>query len=151
MEVWELVARESIRDAVARYNANGDAGRFEAVVDVFAPNCVFELVDGERRSLHHGHDGVREVLTAFAQRWSAEAVAQGSTPYVRHFVATTQIDVHDRASATARSYIAAVMAHGLDHWGRYVDRFALIDGRWLLAHRIAITERRLTGDIPHVV
>ena len=29
MESWELVARESVRDLVARYNANGDSGRFD--------------------------------------------------------------------------------------------------------------------------
>ena len=31
MEVWELIARESIRDCIARYNANGDSGRREGV------------------------------------------------------------------------------------------------------------------------
>ena len=28
MQLWELTARESIRDLVTRYNSNGDAGRF---------------------------------------------------------------------------------------------------------------------------
>ena len=28
MELWELFAREGIRDLVARYNSNGDTGRF---------------------------------------------------------------------------------------------------------------------------
>jgi hypothetical protein len=32
-----LVARESIRDLVARYNANGDTGRFAQVLDLFRP------------------------------------------------------------------------------------------------------------------
>jgi hypothetical protein len=32
------------------------------------------------------------------------------------------------------------MAQGLDHWGRYVDEFAVIDGRWLF------TSRRVTTD-----
>ena len=32
----ELVARESIRDLVARYNPNGDSGRFDQVVELFA-------------------------------------------------------------------------------------------------------------------
>lgn len=149
MDLAELVARESIRDAIARYNANGDAGRIDAVVDVFAPDCVFELVDGEHRSVHHGHDGVRAVMSSFAERWRADAEATGTTPYVRHLVTTTQIDVVDATTATARSYVVALMAHGVDHWGRYVDRFALVGGRWLLAHRVAITERRLFTDTPH--
>ncbi len=44
MELWELAARESIRDLVARYNANGDSGRFEQQMQVFAPDAVMELV-----------------------------------------------------------------------------------------------------------
>ena len=44
MELWELVARESIRDLVARYNANGDAGRFDQVWTLFADDAVMELV-----------------------------------------------------------------------------------------------------------
>jgi hypothetical protein len=29
MELWELIAREGIRDLVTRYNSNGDTGRLE--------------------------------------------------------------------------------------------------------------------------
>ena len=48
MELWELVARESIRDRIARWNANGDAGRFPEMVAVLAPEVEFELtVPGE--------------------------------------------------------------------------------------------------------
>ena len=43
MELWELVARESIRDRIARWNANGDVGRFPEMVAVLAPDVEFEL------------------------------------------------------------------------------------------------------------
>ena len=43
----EVAAREAIRDLVARYNANGDAGRFDDVVALFAPDAVMELPNGE--------------------------------------------------------------------------------------------------------
>ena len=46
MEHWELDAREQLRDLVARYNANGDTGRFEQVLDLFAPDAVMEIGDG---------------------------------------------------------------------------------------------------------
>ena len=36
MTLDELIARESIRDLVARYNANGDSGRFDQVVELMA-------------------------------------------------------------------------------------------------------------------
>ena len=50
MELWQLIARESIRDLVARYNANGDTGRFAQVRELFSPDCH----DGHRpwRHLH---------------------------------------------------------------------------------------------------
>ena len=37
MELDELIAREAIRDLVARYNAGADGGRFDEVVALFAP------------------------------------------------------------------------------------------------------------------
>ena len=46
MELWELTARESIRDLVARYNANGDTGRFPQVLELFAPDAVMEVPGG---------------------------------------------------------------------------------------------------------
>ena len=32
------------------------------------------------------------------------------------------------------------MEHGLDHWGRYIDRYGVVDGRWMF------TERSVTMD-----
>ncbi len=34
--------------------------------------------------------------------------------------------------------------HGLDHWGRYTDRFERVDERWLFAHRAV----RVDGATP---
>jgi hypothetical protein len=42
MELWELAARESIRDRIARWNAGGDAGRFAEMVMVLAPDVEFQ-------------------------------------------------------------------------------------------------------------
>src|SRR3954464_15685043 len=44
MEQWELVAREAIRDLVARYNANGDSGRIDEVIALFAPHAVLDIM-----------------------------------------------------------------------------------------------------------
>ncbi len=35
MEMWELIARERIRDTLARYNWSGDAGRIEDLTQAF--------------------------------------------------------------------------------------------------------------------
>ena len=45
MEMWELLARESIRDLVARYNANGDSGRFDPVLNIITrDNLEYMLI-----------------------------------------------------------------------------------------------------------
>ncbi len=59
MEVWELMARESARDLITRYNANGDSGRIEQMVAVFAPDAIFET--GEHR--FEGRDAIFEFMS----------------------------------------------------------------------------------------
>src|SRR5688572_28923873 len=36
IELWELIARESIRDLIARYNANLDTARYDQAMELFA-------------------------------------------------------------------------------------------------------------------
>jgi len=127
MEVWELVARESIRDLVARYNANGDSGRFEQVLACFAPDGILD-VDGVA---YAGHEAIRSLFTGAASRfanWPGPVV-------VRHSTSTLQIDVVDATYAKSRCYYTVVMNHGLDHWGRYVDEYGVVEGRWVFTHR----------------
>lgn len=145
MELWELAARESIRDLVARYNANGDAGRFAEMMKVFAPDAVMELVSigGETRRF----EGAEEIVTIFTgtkATWDADRAPEVGRRHVRHFVATHQIDVDDRAHARGRSYFVVLMAHGVDHWGRYVDDYETRDDEWRIVRRRAISDGRST-------
>lgn len=146
MELWELVARESIRDLVARYNANGDAGRFEQMLALFADDAVMELVStgGEVRRF----EGVGEIATVFTRTkaaWDDAAAGTQAGHHIRHFVATHQIDLVDTTHATGRSYYAVIMSHGLDHWGRYIDDYVERDGRWRIAHRRALSDGKTSG------
>lgn len=43
METWELVAREQIRDTLARYNWSGDAGALDGLAETFCPDGVLEI------------------------------------------------------------------------------------------------------------
>jgi len=130
MEHWELVARESIRDLVARYNANGDTGRFEQLRDLFAPDAVMDTgMNGEKK----GHEEILSIFTGAMDRATAN---NGNVPtYLRHCTATHQIDIVDENHAKGRCYYFVITAVGLDHWGRYIDEYKVVDGEWKFAHR----------------
>jgi hypothetical protein len=134
MELWELLAREGIRDLVTRYNSNGDAGRFPQMIELFAPDAVMEVE--ERR-----YSGRDEILSLFAG--TRERVRSAAIPsYVRHCVTTHQIDLEDERDATGRCYFAVLSPVGLDHWGRYVDRYRVVDGAWRFARRRVTVDGR---------
>ena len=136
MERWELVARESIRDLVARYNANADSGRFDQVLECFAPDAVMEL-DGRP---YRGRDEIRTIFTG-----AAEMVTRGAEPIiVRHHTSTLQIDVARPGEASSRCYYQVLSGTGLDHWGRYLDRYGVVDGQWRFVHR----REFLDGAVP---
>ena len=135
MQTWELAAREAIRDLVARYNANGDAGRFAQVLELFAGDAVM-TVDGGHVS--HGVDEIAQIFSGAARLVAANA--DDSPRYVRHFTSTHQIDLVDGEHATGRCYFQVLTAIGLDHWGRYVDEYRVVDGRWRFAARSATVD-----------
>jgi 3-phenylpropionate/cinnamic acid dioxygenase small subunit len=146
VELWELVARESIRDLVARYNANGDAGRFDELLAVFADDAVMELVSvaGDVRR-YEGVDRIATIFTGTKAAWDAQAAGRTGPHYVRHFVATHQIDVDNETRARGRSYFVVLMPHGVDHWGRYVDEYGVRSGRWVITSRRAISDGKAPG------
>ncbi len=143
MELWEIEARESIRDLVARYNANGDSGRIEQMAALFAEEAVMTIApDGE----HAGRKAIGEFFGSIAkgtldgQKRSADAVR-----YIRHYTATHQIDVLDEQSAKGRCYYFVLTDRGLDHWGRYIDEYRRLDGTWQFWRRTCTTDGRLEG------
>ena len=142
MELWQLVAREAIRDLVARYNSNGDSGRFAEVLELFADDAVMELPDG----VHEGIDGIRQVFTGTQKNVKSLATPDGRI-YLRHYTATHQIDLADATHARGRCYYQVLMPHGLDHWGRYIDEYELRDGRWLFTRRKVTMDGYVAGGM----
>jgi hypothetical protein len=143
MELWELIARESIRDRIARWNSNGDAGRREAMVQVLAPDVEFHVggspVIHGRGAVHEfllglraeHHDGAPDAAGPAVGRY----VPPGERPSIRHFTSTMQIDFVSEVEATVRTYYVVLSSFGLDHWGRYLDDFRVVDGEWLIVRR----------------
>lgn len=139
MELWEVIAREAIRDLVTRYNSNGDAGRFAQVLELFAPDAVMELRD-------RTYVGTDEIITIFTG--TQEHVRGREIPsYVRHYTATHQIDLGDESHASGRLYFAVISPAGLDHWGRYIDQYRVVAGRWKFGHRRVVVDGRSPTSI----
>lgn len=137
MEHWELEARESIRDLVARYNATGDSGRFDEMLALFAEDAVMETPAETRE----GRAQIRAMFEGIASAPQEGPRAR----FIRHFTATHQIDLVDREHAKGRAYYLVLTDQGLDHWGRYVDEYRRVDGRWLFARRRATLDAALPG------
>ena len=138
----DVAAREAIRDLVARYNANGDTGRFDDVVALFAPDAVMELPNGE---ILEGRDAIAGMFRRTRDQVHASAPDDAATGavHLRHFTGTQQIDLDGPDRARSRCYFQVLMPHGLDHWGRYVDELVRIDGAWLFAHRRVTVDGRV--------
>ena len=118
MEVWELVARESIRDRIARWNSNGDAGRFADMVQVLAPDVEFQATGS---AAIRGRDNVLAYLGGIGDEKAPAKVSvgryvpSGGWPSIRHYTSTIQIDVTSETTAHVRSYYVVLSSFGLDH------------------------------------
>jgi hypothetical protein len=150
MELWELEARESIRDLVARYNANGDSGRFAEVLALFADDAVMDIGDGQR------YEGIARIETIFTgTQKTVKSLGTGADGgsaaakrvYMRHHTSTLQIDLLDPEHAKGRCYYQVLMQDGLDHWGRYVDEYEKRDGRWLFTNRKVTMDGYVPGGM----
>jgi hypothetical protein len=135
VELWELVAREHVRDTLARYNHAVDWGRSSDVAACFTEDGVLDV--GSYGGRWDGPDRIAAELDAVAQRL---ALTGGSVGPVRHHVSSMLIRFPTQQLATVRSYFLVVTSIGPDHWGRYVDRLRPVETGW------CFTERRVQID-----
>ena len=137
MTVDELLARESIRQTMARYNMAGDRLRLEEFAAVFTEDGIIES-QGVREEDAFRYQG-RQAIHDWMARWTREKNPDGSTThratFVRHHLSTCQIDLTGPDSAKTRTYWVAWTDIGPDHCGYYVDEFRKVGEEWLIAHR----------------
>jgi hypothetical protein len=133
MELWEVAAREEIRETLARYNQYGDSGRFTEMAALFAIDGVLE-VKGERTVV--GRDAIEEYFNGVKR----DVVALSDVPMLRHYATNVTITVSSPDEATAASSFLVLAATGLDHWGRYRDRLVPEGDGWRFAHRLVRTD-----------
>ncbi|MDO3639582.1 nuclear transport factor 2 family protein [Mycolicibacterium arseniciresistens] len=142
MDHWELVAREQIRDTLARYHWAGDAGRIDDLTRTFCPDGTLEVRNVATMS------GRREIA-AFLGGVTAPA-RPGSAPdlrrIVRHNLSNTQFLQLTPESALVASYFTVITEIGLDHCGRYRDTLTPHDGEWLIQRRFVSTDWRASDS-----
>jgi hypothetical protein len=128
MKLEELAAREAIRDTIVRYNAAGDSGHLDELALCFSEDGELDL-PGEAALRGRGAIVVRLSQVADELRRSP------GRPLFRHHVGGSQITLTSETEARVRSTFLVVTEIGLDHSGRYLDRFRRTPGGWLIAQR----------------
>jgi uncharacterized protein (TIGR02246 family) len=138
MEQWELAVREAIRETVASYAHCADSGRFEDFAALFAVDGVLEV---------HGEEPLRgrAAIRAFLEGVGTQLNDATTVATIRHHVSNLTIDIVSPTEARGACYFLAITEHGVDHWGRYRDRYTPDGDKWLFAHRLARTDGTTPG------
>ncbi len=136
MNLEELLARESIRQAMARYSIAGDDFDADEYISCFCDDGIMEFVEfpgvGDLKL-----DG-RQAIYDFVSNWFG-AVQRGEAAipggFMRHNLTTSRIDLVDAGHATARTYCIVFNENGADSSGIYTDEWRRVGEQWLIAHR----------------
>lgn len=136
MTVEELLAREAIRDTMARYTMAGDRLKVDDYVACFTEDGIIEseTAPGEYLFRYTG----REEIRAWQSRWRDRKPGQAAVHqarFVRHHLSSCKIDLTGPDTATARTYWTAWSDLGPDHAGFYLDDFRKVGNQWLIARR----------------
>jgi hypothetical protein len=137
MELWELVARERIRDTLARYNWAGDALRLDELAQSFCEDGELEL---RGREPVRGRAAIVELLGGAVASPNATAHASGVKRIVRHNVTNIRFSDMTPDEARVACYFTVFTEIGLDHHGRYRDTFVPVGDAWLIRHRFVSTD-----------
>ncbi len=136
MTLDDLIAREAIRDTIAKYNVSGDRLKVDDYAECFTEDGIIqsESAPGVFLFRYEGREAIRD----WQNRWlarepGADMVHKAS--FVRHHISTCKIDLTGPDTAIARTYWAAWTDIGPDHCGVYLDQFRKVGDDWLIALR----------------
>jgi hypothetical protein len=133
VEMWELHARERIRDTLALYTWAGDSARIDDLALAFCADGVLE-VRGSAPA--QGRAEIIAMLTAVA----APAEPTVGRRIARHNLTNIRFVELGPEGARVDSYFTVVTQIGLDHYGRYRDTFVPVGDLWLIRHRFVSTD-----------
>ncbi|OBF92701.1 hypothetical protein A5790_12630 [Mycobacterium sp. 852002-51152_SCH6134967] len=137
MELWELCARERIRDTLARYNWSGDALRLPELAAAFCEDGVLEVRGTEPAQ---GRAAIVDYLGGAVAAPNAAASESNVKRIVRHNVTNIRFTDVTPEEARVSCYFTVFTEIGLDHYGRYRDVFAPVGDDWLIRHRFVSTD-----------
>jgi hypothetical protein len=143
MELWELAARERIRDTLARYNWSGDALRLDDLAQTFCEDGALELRGNEPA---RGRAAIVELLGGAVATPNAAARASGVKRIVRHNLTNVAFTDVSPDEARVACYFTVFTEIGLDHYGRYRDVFVPVGDGWLIRHRFVSTDWSAPGS-----
>lgn len=137
MTLEEVLARESIRQTMARYNIAGDRLRLEDFLAVFTTDAILESEGVAEEDAFH-YEGIEQIgqwISRWTSRTGDHRAPTHQATFVRHHLATSLIDLTGPQTAKASTYWTAYTDIGPDHCGYYLDRFHKAGEQWLIAHR----------------
>lgn len=136
MTLDEVIARESIRRALAGYTLGGDSRDRELFLGQFAENATFEFA-GFPPLPSFRCDGL-EAIRAYTANWvklPVEDPAFRRVSFIRHNLTMCHIVVTSGDTATAKTYFVVYTDIGPDHAGIYSDEMVRQGERWLFLNR----------------
>jgi hypothetical protein len=139
MEPWELAARERIRDSLALYNWSGDAFRLDELARAFCEDGELEI---RGQQSVRGRDAIVAYLGHTVSMPNEVAAASGVKRIVRHNLTNVHFLELTPEHALVATYFTVLTEIGLDHYGRYRDRFVAIGDEWLIRHRFVSVDWR---------
>jgi len=139
VDLWELTARERIRDTLATYTWSGDSMRLDEMAEVFCEDGVLEIRGSDPLQ---GRAAIVAFLTGVGEREASEV-----KKHLRHNVTNVRFLEVTPERARVVSYFTAFTEIGLDHYGRYRDELVPVGDRWLFRHRFVSTDWRADGSV----
>lgn len=136
MTIDELLAREAIRDTLAKYNVSGDRLKIDDYAACFSEDGIMEA-EHKDPAFAFRYEG-REAIRAWQRRWldqTTRGAGVHRATFARHHLSTSKIDLTGPDSANVRTYWVAWTDIGPDHAGYYLDTFRKVGEEWLIAHR----------------
>lgn len=133
MELWELAAREHIRDTLARYTWSGDSAGLGDLAQTFCEDGELEI---RGQQTLRGRTAIVDFLGGVAEPATPTAVKR----IVRHNLTNVRFLELTSRLARVASYFTVFTEIGLDHHGRYRDTFVPVGDEWLIRHRFVSTD-----------